>query len=267
MINRSILATSLLGLMGISQLTIAEGMVNFSIGYEQTSGDYGTESNTDIVTVPLNLQYTNDAWRMKLSVPFISVTGDGSVIPGTSGGITGILPFPGMGSTTSTTLVETESGLGDIITSLSYAFDVEAGSFIFTELSADVKWGTASAKKYLGTGENDYSLSLYTVYEKYDLKPFLSVGYLVMGDTDQTDFNDAGFTTVGLMSQLNENTLLSVAYDYQQAIVNGAEDSKTISLYLAKRVSQNWTANAYILSGLTNSVADSGFGLTLNRNF
>lgn len=254
--------------MCISQVTLAESWVNFSIGYEQTSGDYGSESNTDIVTVPLNLQYSNDAWRLKLSVPFISVTGDGTVIPGTNGGISGNSPFTRMGSSTSTiTLTETEAGLGDIITSVSYAFVPQANSYIFSELTADVKWGTASTQKYLGTGENDYSLSLYMAYEKYDLKPFLSVGYLLMGDTDLTDFNNIMFTTVGLMSQLNESTLLSVAYDYQQASVNDIDDGHKVSLSLSKRINQKWTANAYLLSGLTDSVADSGFGFTLNRNF
>lgn len=264
--DRATLKIGLLALMSVSQATMAESLANISIGYEQTSGDYGSTSNTDITTVPVNLQYLNDAWRLKLSVPFISVTGDGTVIPGTNGGISGMSPFSSSGSG-STTVVDTQSGLGDIVTSLTYTFFPESKSFVFTEVTAEVKWGTASADKYLGTGENDYSVSIYTIYEKYDLKPFLSLGYLLMGDTDLTDYNDVVFSTAGMMYQLNEDTVLSLAYDYQQTTIDATDDSQTISLYLNKRLNPDWTASAYTLSGLSDAVADSGFGFTLIRNF
>ena len=266
--NRAILKIGLLSLMSVSQVTMADSMTNISFGYEQTSGDYGSSTNTDITSIPLNLQYMNDTWRFKLSVPFISVTGDGTVIPGTNGGISGASPFSGSGGgTSSTTTVDTQSGLGDIITSASYAFSADADSFVFSELTAEVKWGTASAEKYLGTGENDYSVSLYTIYEKFDLKPFLSLGYLLLGDTSLTDYNDVVFSTAGMMFKLSVNTVLSLAYDYQQTTITGTDDSQTISLYLNKRLNPDWMASAYVLSGLSDAVADSGFGFTLIRNF
>lgn len=264
--NRATLKIGLLALISVSQATIAESLANISIGYEQTSGDYGSTSNTDITTVPVNLQYMYDAWRLKLSVPFISVTGDGTIIPGTNGGISGMSPFSGSGSGL-TTVVDTQSGLGDVVTSLSYALMPENNSFVFAELTAEVKWGTASSNKYLGTGENDFSVSLYTIYEEYDLKPFITLGYLIMGDTDLTDYNDVAYSSAGMMFQLNEDTVLSLAYDYQQTTIDGTDDSQTISLYLSKRLNQDWTASAYTLSGLSDAVADSGFGFTLIRNF
>ena len=266
--NRAILKIGLLSLMSVSQATMADGLANISFGYEQTSGDYASSTNTDITSMPVNLQYMNEAWRFKLSVPFISVTGDGTVIPGTNGGISGFSPFSGSGSgSRSTTTVDTQSGLGDIITSASYALSADENSFIFSELTAEIKWGTASAEKYLGTGENDFSVSLYAIYEKFDLKPFLSLGYLLMGDTSLTDYNDVVFTTAGMMFQLNEDTVLSLAYDYQQTTITGTDDSHTISLYLNKRLNPDWMASVYALSGLSDAVADSGFGFTLIRNF
>ena len=266
--NRAILKIGLLSLISVSQATMADNMANISFGYEQTSGDYGSSTNTDIISMPVNLQYMNETWRFKLSVPFISVTGDGTVIPGTNAVISGISPFSGSGSgSLSTTTVDTQSGLGDIITSVSYALSADVDSFIFSELTAEIKWGTASAEKYLGTGENDYSVSLYTIYEKFDLKPFLSLGYLLMGDTSLTNYNDVVFSTAGLMFQLNEDSVLSLAYDYQQTTITGADDSQTLSLYLNKRLNPDWMASAYVLSGLSDAVADSGFGFTLIHDF
>jgi len=249
----------------------ADSQLSFSVGYEQTSGDYGLDNDTDITTVPFNLQYINEAWRFKLSVPFISVTGDGSVIPGTNGVIAGdltsIFGVGQSGGTSSTSVVETQSGPGDIMSSLSYAFLPENQSNMFYEMTAEVKWGTASAEKFLGTGENDYSLSLFSMYERYDLKPFLSLGYLVMGDSQVTDYNDVMFVTTGFMYQLNSKTLVSIAYDFQQTTIDGTDDGKTLSVYLNRVLGEKWSASAYLLNGLSDSVADTGFGLNLIRNF
>ena len=86
-----------------------------------------------------------------------------------------------------------------------------------------------------------------------------------MGDTELTDYNDVFFMTTGLMYQLSETTLFSVSYDYQQATLDGVDDSETLSLFLNNKISDSWSANVYVLSGLTDAVAESGFGFTLIR--
>ena len=138
---------------------------------------------------------------------------------------------------------------------------------MFYELTAEAKWGTASAKKNLGTGENDYSLSFYSMYEKHDLKPFLTVGYIVIGDADLTDYNDVFFATAGLTYQITPKTQFSLVYDYQQATINGADDGQMVSLYVSREFSSKWSANVYVLNGLSESVADTGAGFTLTRSF
>lgn len=273
--KKQILVTLILPVMLLSTSSVvAENFFNVSIGYEQTSGNYGLENDTDITTIPLNLQYINDAWRFRLSIPHISVSGDGSIIPGSNGTIDTSISPNGRGSganstaslTTTETLVETQSGLGDIISSLSYAFLPDINSYMFYELTAEVKWGTASASKNLGTGENDYSLDLYSVYEKNKLKPFLSVGYLVMGDSEIEDYNDVFFASTGLMYPLNNKTLLNVAYDYQQTTIDGTDDGHTVNFYISRQLSQKWAANFYLLNGLSDSVADTGIGFTIIKN-
>jgi len=252
---------------------MAESTSNISIGYEQTSGDYGQENDTEITTIPLTVQYIENAWRFKVSIPYISVKGDGSVIP-SSGGVVShghMQMGSGFGSTpmqtTTVSLVETQSGLGDVTTSVSYAFLPRNDSYAFYELTGEVKWGTASVNKNLGTGENDYSLDLYSIYVKHDLKPFLTLGYLVIGDTNISKYNDVFFTSVGLMYPMNSKTSFSVVYDYQQAAIDGIDDDHTVSLYVTRNFNQEWSANVYILNGLSDSVADSGAGFTLIRSY
>lgn len=251
--------------MLISYSVLADGLFSMSVGHEQTTGTYGSTSETKIGTTSLLAEYSINAWRFSLFTPFVSVTGDGSVIP-SSGSGTGS-GYGNNTSTTTTTVVETQSGLGDIMPSLSYAFFPKRGSYMFHELTAEVKLGTASVSDNLGNGENDFSLSLYNAYEKYDMQPFLTVGYLLIGDTDTVDFNDVLFVTTGFTYHMNSKTSFGVVYDYQQASVDGEDDGAILELNLSSRFNQQWSARVYSLTGLSDSVADSGIGLSLRRNF
>ena len=174
------LTTNLFILMFVSFSSTANNQFSVSMGYERTTGDYGRESDTDIISIPFAAQYIENAWRFRVSVPFISVTGDGSVIPGSNGiisnteGVSSSMGF-GPGSSSMATSSDTQSGMGDINTSVSYAF-LPTNSDMFYEVTAEAKWGMASVNKNLGTGENDFSLSVYNMYEKYDIKPFFISG-------------------------------------------------------------------------------------------
>jgi len=248
---------------------MSEDSLYISVGYEQSSGDYGLENNTDISKIPLTFNYINDALRFRVEIPYIRVKSDGSVIPSstavttTSGRNISGSGHAGSMITTTGSPVTTQSGLGDIITSASYAF-MPTQQNVFYELTAEVKWGTASTRKNLGTGENDYSLSLYTMYDKHDVMPFVSLGYLIIGDTSTINYDDVLFTTLGLNYQWSEKTLISVAYDYQQASVENMEDGKVVNFYINKALNRDWSVNFNLLTGFSDSVADSGVGIALS---
>lgn len=254
----TLLVTNILMLMFISNNVIAENATSISLGYEQTTGNYGLAEETKITTIPIGLQYIKDDWAFNLSIPFISVAGTGDVIP-TSGGM------GGFGSKAGSS-VATQRGLGDVSASAAYSMQPN-NSLMYYEIMGAVKLGTADAQKNLGTGENDYSLSLYSVYGKNSLKPFLTVGYTLIGDTATTDFNNTIFAVAGFNYQMNNKTMLSISYDYKQAAVDGADDGKSLSIYIARRINPKLSANIYIVNGLTDSVADKGIGFGLVRNF
>ena len=250
----------------ISSSVLAEGLFSASVGYEQTTGTYGSTNETKIETTSLIVDYSIDAWRFSLYMPFVSVTGDGTVIPGSTSSGTGYGNNL-ITTTTTTTIVETQSGPGDIMPSLSYAFFPKKGSYMFHELTAEAKLGTASVSDNLGNGENDFSLSLYNAYEKFDMQPFLTLGYLFLGDTDTVDFNDVLFITAGITYRMNSKTSFGVVYDYQQASVDGEDDNVILELNLSSQFNQQWSARIYSLTGLSDSVADSGIGFSLRHNF
>ena len=268
MMKRKILNCMPFALLLIPSSIMADSQLNFSVGYERTIGDYDQENTTEITSIPLTMQYMEDAWRLRVSVPFISVTGDGSVTPGINGAVKSDSDSlsSGSGSNSNVSAVETDSGLGDIMTSVSYAL-LPQTSAMFYEITTSVKWGTASAKKGLGSGENDYSVSLYSLYQKHKLKPFINVGYLFMGDTNVIDYNDVFFANPGLLYSVGPHTSFSFSYNYQQATTDITDESQSLSLYANQRLSKQWSGSAFIFAGLTDSVADTGLGLSLTHSF
>ena len=271
MMNRKTFIWKLFGLLLAPCSIMADSQLDFSVGYEKTSGDYGLENTTDITSIPFVVQYVDNDWRLMLSVPYISVTGDGSIIPG----ITGVVKSDssitttmgsGSGSTSTVDTVDTNSGLGDITSSVSYAF-MPLNSEMFYELTASVKWGTASVRQGLGSGENDYSVSLYSLYDKHEVKPFINIGYLFIGDIGVTNYDDVFFASTGFMYSLKPQTSFSIIYDYQQATTNSTDEAQSLSLYANQRFSKQWSASAFLFSGLTDSVADTGIGLSLIHSF
>ena len=249
----------------VSCNAMADGMFNITAGHEQTSGTYGLATETKIENTSLLVQYSNEAWLFSVYTPFVSVIGDSKVTPN-SGGMLSDYIFTPMQPAAENKVV-TRSGLGDISNRLSYAFFPEKDSHMYYELMGELKLGTASVNKNLGTGENNYSLSLYGMYGKYDLKPFLSLGHLTIGDTDLVDYNDVFFAAAGFNYQINSKTLFGLTYDYQQASIDGVDDVAIINLNLSHKLNAQWSTNVYFLIGLSDSVAESGAGLALRRQF
>src|SRR5882672_10698581 len=103
---RIALAAALLG-APCAAAVAADDYVTLSVGAEATRGKYGGTQNTDIYYVPFSGKYETGLWTYKLTVPYISVTGNAVVVDqGVAIGTNGPR--------------RTESGLGDVVASAFY---------------------------------------------------------------------------------------------------------------------------------------------------
>ena len=66
--KRSVLFGALLLAAGASHA--ADGF-NLGVGVDYSSGDYGTETTTKILSVPVTAKYTAGAWTYKASLPWV----------------------------------------------------------------------------------------------------------------------------------------------------------------------------------------------------
>ncbi len=229
------------------------------------SGDYGGATTTDINTTSLKLAYFGEVWSASIRIPYVTVSGIDSIIPGTRGNVRG----NGAGATTTTSTLTrvTRSGIGDTQLTLARAFLPEMDDDLFVEWTLGVKLATADEAQLLGSGENDYSIKWYADRQFGDWLPGVSIGYQFTGDTPQTDYNDIVFASIGAAYRLGQHSSLGFSYDFEQASSDGVDDFAALGIDFSSDISRNSRFGVGLQRGMTDSSPASGLNLFVNLSF
>ena len=227
------------------------------VGVDFSSGKYGTTSTTESLSVPVFAQYSAIKWKLILTVPYLQVTGDGSVI--VSGRQTS------RKTSATSTKRQTISGLGDIVAAASRNLISAQDSTLGIDLSARIKFGTASTT--MGSGLNDYAVqtSVYTYVGKFS--PGFQVGYEALGDTADQPLNNVAYGAVNGDYQINDNSSAGVEYRYGQRATDTGFEQREASIYANYRFTPDRTISAYLMQGYSDGSPDSGLGLSLSATF
>lgn len=256
-------ATSLL----VAALGFASGAANaeqdqyttVAGGFEYSSGSYGTGSTTDITTIPVSVLYETGPWSLKLTVPYLQVTGEGEIVVG------GINRGKRSTSTTTTTTRTIQSGLGDIVTMLTYNLysgeNYESG----VNLSGRIKFGTAS--QTLGTGQNDYAVQLFLYHDIGRFTPSIMFGYDMLGSSAQLPLNNVYYGAVGGSYKFSDQANAGIEYRYVQKASATSAEQRQATLYSNFQVGTDLYLRAYLLKGYADGSPDKGYGLTLSAVF
>jgi hypothetical protein len=133
---------------------LAQDAAQLSVGagVHYSTGDYGSGTDTGILAIPLTGRYERGLLTVKVTVPWLEVSGGTAVVPGV-GSIANTNPNArgrrGGGATSSEA---TASGMGDTTVSAAWGLvrDTAAGHGL--DVGAKVKIATADADEGLGTG-------------------------------------------------------------------------------------------------------------------
>lgn len=137
---------SILGYSGTAAL--GDTGLTLSTGLDYSTGKYGSASDTEIWYLPLIGKF--ETGPLKLTVPYIRITGPGNVV----GGAEDIIQLRQTGAATR----HTASGLGDVVAAASYSVYENRPAGLLVDVTGKIKFGTADETKGLGTGENDYAI-------------------------------------------------------------------------------------------------------------
>ncbi|NNF41125.1 MAG: hypothetical protein HKN64_07080 [Woeseiaceae bacterium] len=228
--------------------------VHWSTGFEVSSGTYGGSEDIEDLYVPMTARVDYERLSFALTVPYLSVRAPAGTIVTSPGDE----PVSGAGQLT------TESGLGDIIASVT-AFDVfySARHDISLDLTGQLKLGTADDSKGLGTGEQDFTLraDLLKFYDRVTLMG--SAGYKLRGDPAGLDLENTALGSVGGVYSISRASRVGLVYDYRESALQGGDAVSEVSVFLSRRLNDAWRVQVYGFTGFGDSSADWGAGILL----
>lgn len=245
---------NLLAIFLIAALSNAEawgsGDENSSLaaGFEYSSGNYGLASNTNILIIPVEGMYRTGPWALKLTIPYIWITGHGGVLPK---GIRSKAP-PLIESTT-------YFGLGDIKAAATYNIFSQGESGTRVDLTGKVKFGTADTN--LGTGENDYAaqVDLYRQLDRF--APMISLGYETLGSPTGVELNNVAYGILGGDYRYSDQTHAGFEFLLAQKTSAGGAGRRELTAYLNQGIDNDINIRGYVLKGFSDGSPDGGFGV------
>lgn len=239
----------------LASAAFAQGELSAGAGLDYSKGDYGTGSETTIVAIPFMARYDLERWKLKLTVPYLRVTGEGDVIPG-------------IGRTNRGRRGErTESGIGDTVASATYGAFYDRQAQLGLDVTAKLKLPTGDEQRGLGTGSVDQTLQgeLFKTVERLTL--FGTLGYTLFGDSDVVELKNAWHYELGASHQLNATDSVGGLLYGRQRVVEGGAPQRELMAFWNHRVAKAQRLQAYFLLGLEDGSPDVGIGASAMFSF
>ena len=256
-------------------LILAAGMAHagdgfsFGIGADYSSGDYGSDTTTKILSVPVSAKYATGDWTFKASLPWVRVDGDANVVPGL-GSLINLNPQGrgrgnGGGNGGTAPATGTTSGVGDLRLAAVYALPLQGRWGV--DLTGNLKIATADEDKGLGTGANDYGVAA-DVYRSVGEATTLfgGMGYTVLGDSDFIEVDSVWNGNVGLSHKLGTSSI-GAMYDYRQPTSEAADDRSEVTGFYSFPTSDASKMQIYATKGLSDGSPDWGAGVNFTTGF
>jgi len=255
--KRAILFAGLVGsftLVPIQACANVDGKFSLETGMDYNTGKYGASQSTDILYVPVTARYQGREWTLKLTVPYLQISGPANVVVINGAGLTGV-------ATTNTR--STRSGLGDVLVAATHNAYNGGPAGLVVNLTGKIKFGTASSANGLGTGKNDYTVQSDMFKVSGNLTTFGTLGYRVYGSPAAYTLRNVFFGALGVSYKFDQATSGGVMLTGGQKVTATGSSRQEVLLFASHKLERNWKTQGYLLKGFTNSVPDWGVGATV----
>src|SRR6202007_1573076 len=230
-----------LGLLAFAQGALAADSGEFSlgVGFNYSSGEYGTSTATEILSIPIIARYDRGPWIFKLTVPYLRISGGTSVVPGV-GRVTSTNPRRrGEGAAEATA-----SGLGDIVAAATYTAFYNSATTFGVDVTGRVKLGTADRDQGLGTGENDYGMQV-DAYKTYDrVTYFAGIGYTELGSSPFIQLNSVLNATAGASYKVDERNSAGLSLDTRERASPSGSAQRELTAFWTQKIDRTWKMQA-----------------------
>lgn len=262
-------------LIGVPAAHATDGFT-IGTGANYSRGNYGTDITTEIWSIPFTATYQSDRWTFGLSIPYVHVRGSGNVIPGT-GPVDNTNPLgrgldqllgngesPARGTSPSSS---SASGAGDVVATAGYRLLSSADRSFGLVATGKVKFGTADANKGLGTGANDYAVSLDMYKTLGNWTPFGGVGWTNYGSSPYIKLENGIQANAGLDYRVAGNDNVGVAYNHRQRVAVDGVPQSEVTAYWAHKFDNRLRLQGQATGGMTNGSPDWGVGTSVSYSF
>jgi hypothetical protein len=230
--------------------------LTLSAGAHYSQGDYGTDSTTRISSLVFTGRYETGSWTFRGTVPYLHITGRGTVIPGVG-------RIRDVGLVTETR----KAGFGDPVLSATYAAYSNPKSRFAVDVTGRIKVAVGKPEDQLSTGEHDLGFQV-DAFKTYDsLSLFAGIGYTVFGSTPVSPLEDGFYYTLGGSWRLNQRDSVGVSYDEREPVVARGPWQRELTLFGSRRFERGWRAQTYFLLGMAEGSPDWGIGVSFAKAF
>jgi hypothetical protein len=154
-----------------------------------------------------------------------------------------------------------------VVASAGYTLVASADRSFGLALTGKIKFATANANQGLGTGRNDYGLSLdsYKILGRWT--PFGGIGWTDYGSSPTIRLKHAVSANAGLDYRIESRDNVGVSYDVRQPIVAGGAAQSELTAYWAHRFGDRLRLQGEALGGTTRGSPDWGVGTSIHYAF
>jgi len=266
-VTRLFLLLAIPALLFAHDATAAEPRFLLSLGYDVTTGKYGTQVITTTQRIPLVIAfYPTERLGFSLEIPYIVQSSsplqpvgqpppprDSVVVIGSN---TGTLVGPRI-----ITLGESRRGLGDISLSVDYTLMEESDTAPLLRPSLYVKFPTTDEANGLGTGEFDFGAGIGVAKWLGNWFVALDGMYMMPGTSAQYQSDNYWTYTAAVDYPLTERLFAGLALSGSKTVVDGGSNALETRVNVSYWPSSTVGWSGYLSTGLTDASADFGSGL------
>lgn len=253
--KKTTLLTAALVTQLVSQAALAEGSFTLKTGFDYTTGNYGTNTRTEITAIPFIGAYETGNWMFKASIPYVRITGSDNVVAG-------------IGAVRrTTTTVRTDSGMGDLTTAATYTFMLDPATQFGIDVTGKIKFGTADSDRGLGTGENDYWI-LVDPFRKFgNTTWFGGIGYGMLGRSSALPLKDVVSANAGVSYKLDQQSSAGAMLDYRSRSTDTGFAQRELTAFYSRKLGDGYKLQAYATKGFSDGSPDWGGGVNVAYAF
>jgi Putative MetA-pathway of phenol degradation len=241
---------------------VAEGEYRWhlSTSFNYLKGDYGTGEDTEIIYVPFTFGVRLDRFRLSLTVPYLHQTSQNVVLTG--GGVAAKNKKNQPSPSTTTTVSQTEDGLGDILLRASYIVLKERPLLPEIEPYLKIKFPTADEDRGLGTGV-DFSKTFFLDR----LAVYLTLAYTFIGSPPGENFDNSFGWSIGAAYAVAQPFSIFAFLDGSTAIAPGQDNPLELRVGAEYRIIKALKLTGSVMKGLSDGSADWGVSAGLALRF